>query len=765
MSAVVATSPAAAHPLEHPDAVGPVGRLGGWTAEHVRAVSIAWAVVAIALAAFAPKVETALSGAGWQANGSESVQARTLIQRNFAGLSSSALMVVVHSPGTTFAEPAFRQTLGRVERILRASAQVASVQAPHGGATIARDGHTAVVMAGAKGDPTKMVAAADGLKSKLRAAGAGDVSVSLTGASGMWSDFNSANRSAMMKSELFSWPVTMAILVLAFGSLVAAGLPLLLTIVGLVASAGLLTLLTHGFEISIWAMNFALMFALALGIDYALFVVHRFRGALLGSGLSARDAVAVTMDTAGKAVLFSGLTVLISLSAVMLVPSPAFRSMALGIMLSVVFVLAATLTLLPAVLAKLGRRVDAAPLRWVHSGEHRSPRFARWGERLWRRPYLYGPAATLVLVLLALPVLGLKTGMPSIKVVPAHDGSRVGYAQVQRAFGSGAPGTLQIVVPIEDAAAAVAAARRDPGIAQVSSAQPGGSGLALVQATPTTDPSSRAAGHTIDRLRSALPTGALVGGAAAENHDLERALATRTPLVIGVVLALGFLLLLVALQAPLIAALGVLTNLLATGAAFGVARLIFQNGHGAGLLGFLLLLVALQAPLIAALGVLTNLLATGAAFGVARLIFQNGHGAGLLGFQSQGFLDAWGPVFFFAMIFAISMDYTVFLLSSAKEHYDRSGDPREASIGGLAHSGRVVFAAAAVMVAVFFTFALSGPLPPKEMGVILGIAVLLDAMLVRLVLIPTLLRVFGRWAWALPRWLDRLLPDVRFGHS
>jgi RND superfamily putative drug exporter len=163
--------------------------------------------------------------------------------------------------------------------------------------------------------------------------------------------------------------------------------------------------------------------------------------------------------------------------------------------------------------------------------------------------------------------------------------------------------------------------------------------------------------------------------------------------------------------------------------------------------------------------VVTNLLATGAAFGIARLIFQNGHGAGLLGFESQGFLDAWGPVFFFAMIFAISMDYTVFLLSSAKEHFDRSGDPREASIGGLAHSGRVIFAAAAVMVAVFFTFALSGPLPPKEMGVILGIAVLLDAMLVRLVLIPTLLRVFGRYAWALPRWLDRILPDVSFGHG
>jgi RND superfamily putative drug exporter len=708
-------APASAEAIE----VGPLGRLGAWTTAHVRAVSIAWLLVAVALAAFAPKVETALSGAGWQANGSESVKARALIQRNFGGLSSSALMVVVHSSRESTSSPAFRQTVSGVERILRADRRVASVEAPQPGATISADGHTAIVMAGAKGGPTAMVATADKLKTKLHAAGAAGVTVSLTGASGMWSDFNTANRTAMMKSELFSWPVTMAILVLAFGSLVAAGLPLLLTIVGLLASAGLLTLMTHGFEISIWAMNFALMFALALGIDYALFVVHRFRGALFGSELAVRDAVAITMDTAGKAVLFSGLTVFVSLSAVMLVPSPAFRSMALGIMLSVAFVLAATLTLLPAVLTKLGPKVDALPLRWVHSGEHRSTRFARWGERLWRHPQIYGPAATLVLVLLALPVIGLKIGMPSIRVVPKSDGSRVGYTRVQQAFGTGAPGALQIVAPQHEAAAVAAVARRDPGIARISPVQVGANGLALAQAIPTTDPSSKATGDTIDRLRGALPAGALVGGAAAENHDLESALASKTPVVIGVVLALGFL----------------------------------------------LLLVALQAPLIAALGVVTNLLATGAAFGIGRLIFQDGHGARLLGFESQGFMDAWAPVFFFAMIFAISMDYTVFLLSSAKEHWDRSHDAHEATVGGLAHSGRVIFAAAAVMVAVFFTFALSGPLPPKEMGVILGIAVLLDAMLVRLVLIPTLLRVFGRHAWSLPRWLERFLPEVRFGHS
>lgn len=694
--------------------VGPIGRLGRWTATHPRAVLAAWVVIAVGLGVFAPKVEHALSGAGWEAAGSESVAARTLVDRRFGGQSAYALTAVVHSKTATAQAPAFRRAIARTRRILAASPAVASPPA----ASVSADGHTAVVQAGAARDPSGMVDAADELKGRLKAASAGGVDVRLTGAPGMWSDFNAANKKAMMRSEILSWPVTMAILVLAFGSLVAAGLPLMLTILGLVASAGMLFLLTQAFEISIWAMNFALMFALALGIDYALFIVNRFRGAFFGSQLAAKEAVAVTMDTAGKAVLFSGLTVLVSLSAVMLVPSPAFRSMSLGIMLSVLFVLAATLTLLPAVLAQLGPTVDRLALPWVHAGEHRSPLFARWGERLWRRPLVYGIPAAALLAVFALPVFALDTGMPSIKVVPQSASSRQGYDWVKQGFGPGAPGTLQVVGPASEAAGAVSVLRRDAGIARVMPAQRSGD-IALVQAVPKDDPSSPAVGATIDRLRRVLPPGTLVGGAAAENHDLEGALGARTALVFGVVLALGFL----------------------------------------------LLLVAVQAPLIAAVGVVTNLLATGAAFGLAKLIFQDGHGAGLLGFEPQGFLNAWGPVFFFAMIFAISMDYTVFLLSSAKEHFDRSGDPQEAAVGGVAHSGRVIFAAAAVMVAIFFTFALSGPLPPKEMGVILGLAVLLDALLVRLVLLPVALRLLGRSAWALPAWLDRVLPDVRFGHT
>ncbi|MGN6200912.1 MAG: MMPL family transporter [Solirubrobacterales bacterium] len=699
--------------------LGPIGRLGRTAATHRRTTFAIWAVVAVALGFLAPRAETALSGAGWEATGSESVAVRKQVNAAFAGAGAYGLQVAVHSQDLTASDPRFRRTVASVERTLAADSAAGRVVSPQAGTSISRDGHTAVVRATAAKDPNGMVAAADGLKSDLSAVAAPGVEAHLTGPAGMWSDFNEANKEAMMKSELFSWPVTLAILVLAFGSLVAAGLPLMLTIAGLVLSAGVLYLGTLLLPISIWAMNFAMMFALALGIDYALFVVMRFRNALFGQRLEPAEAVGATMDTAGKAVLFSGLTVLVSLAAVMLVPSPAFRSVALGIMISVLFVLAATLTLLPAVLAKLGPRVDKLSLPWAHSGDHRSPRFARWGELLWRRPYLFGGLALVALLALAAPVLGLRTGMPSIKVVPPGDSSRVGYEQVSAAFGPGAPGLLQVTAPAAPAQPVASDLARDPGVAMVLPPRTGTDRLALIEAIPTAAPSTAAFGQTVDRLRGDLREAALVGGPGAENHDLETTLSAKAPLVIGVVLGLGFL----------------------------------------------LLLVAFQAPLVAALGVLTNLLSTAAAFGVAKLVFQDGNLSGLLGFEPQGFLDAWAPVFFFAMVFAIAMDYTVFLLSSAREHWEETGSAKQAMIGGLAHSGRVVVAAGAVMVAVFFTFALSGPLPPKEMGAILGIAVLLDAFLVRLLLLPVLLRLSGSAAWYMPRWLRRVLPDVRFGHG
>ena len=701
---------------------GPLGRLGIWVTEHRKLVGIVWVLLVVGLGIFAPRVESELSGAGWQADGSESVQVREAAIETFGGNASSAIQVVVRSDDGPVTEGEGARVLAEAARLLDEDPRIAQVFPPQPGVSISADGKTAVLLAGAGDDTNEMVRVADDVKSPLEDLSTDTVEVNPTGSSLLWSDFNEANLDAMLKSEMFSWPVTLAILVLAFGALVAAGLPLLLTLSGLVASAGSLVLINQIVPVSIWAMNFAMMFALALGIDYALFLVVRYRASRMGAGRSPRRAIAETMDTAGKAILLSGLTVLISLSAVMIVPSPSFRSMAGGIMLAVVFVLGATLTLLPLVLFKLDLKINKIALPWSKSGEHRSPKFAAWGERLWRRPIIFGLGALVVLVALAAPIFGLKTAMPSIAVLPDDASARVGYDQVKEAFGEGAPGTLQVVVDADEAVATVRGLGMDPGIIGTMSPQPAADGSTdqvLVQALPNVDASDPELTDTVERLRGDLPESALVGGAAVENIDLKSQLDESTPLVIGVILALGFL----------------------------------------------LLLVALQAPLISLLGTLASLLSTAAAFGVARLVFQEGIGADLFGFESQGFLDAWAPVFFFAMIFAIAMDYTVFLLASAKEHYEHSGDPHEAMVGALAHSGRVIFAAGAVMVAVFFTFALSGPLPPKEMGIILGVAVLLDAFLVRLVLLPVILRLTGNAAWWSPSWLRRVLPNITFSHG
>jgi RND superfamily putative drug exporter len=708
---------------------GPLARLGRWTATHRRAVGLVWLVVLAGFGAFAPKVEGSLAGAGWQDSTSQSVEARTIIQQQFHGLGSTALQVVVVDRRRALAaDPAGRAVLEEVTRQLRHDPRVSTVVPPRPGISLSANGRTGVVTAGAAADPNAMVRAADALAVPIERLSRPGISVTLTGDSALWADFNAANRSAMLRSEMLSWPVTIAILVVAFGSLVAAGLPLLLTMVGLVVAAGALVLATHLAPVSIWALNFALMFALALGIDYALFLVVRFRAALdrrqgSSSGTAVVAAVAETMDTAGKAVTFSALTVLASLATILLVPSPAFRSMALGIMLAVVAVLAATLTLLPAALGWLGPRVNAGAvrLRRRRPGRPADGRLDRllhaWGRFLWRHPLPAGLGALGLLLLAASPVLGLRTNMPSITIVPPTANARIGYEQVTQAFGPGAPGTLQVLVPKTAATEAVATLQHTPGVAAVVPSGTAGR-WAMAQVVLTSGPSSSATGSTIDTMRQRLPAGSLVGGAAAENFDLQQSLASHTLLVFGLLAAMGFL----------------------------------------------LLLVALGAPLVAAAGVAITGLSVAAAFGVARLVFQDGWLSGLLGFQPQGFVDAWAPLFFGAMVFGVAMDYTLFMLSAAKERYEKHPEPGHAMVGSVRTSGRVVVSAAAVMIAVFLTFALSGPLAPKEMGVILAVAVFFDAIVVRLVLLPVVLRISGHRSWHLPAWLRRVLPTVRFSH-
>ena len=363
-----------------------------------------------------------------------------MIDRHFAGHGSDSLAVLVSSPRYTAGDAPFRRAVERSARVLAREAAVADV-APAAPWRLHLSGRAGGAWCGAgpartrprwSARRTACTTGFDGLAPP-------GVELAITGSPALWSQFNEANKAAMLRSEIMSWPLTLAVLVVAFGSLAAAGIPLLLSIAGLVATAGALWLGTRLTGITIWAMNFALMFALAVGIDYGLFVVVRFRAALR-AGLRPLDAVGETMDSAGKAVLVSGLAVLASLSAVMVVPSQPFRTSALGIMLAVGFVLAASLTLLPAVLARLGPRIDSFALPWAGAVQHRSEAFARWGRLIWRRPVLLGGACG--------PVAGLARATGARPAhgdahhgsAPADAGARVGHERTAASVRLGCAG-------------------------------------------------------------------------------------------------------------------------------------------------------------------------------------------------------------------------------------------------------------------------------------------------------------------------------------
>ena len=708
----------------------PFARLGAWAATHFRRVLIAWLLVLLVFGVFAVHVESALAGAGWQASNSQSVAARAIIEKDFAGLGATGLqVVVVDHQVRSRRTPRPRPIVAKATSVLRSDPRVSTVVPPQAGVSISRDGRTAIITAGAAADSNKMVQAADAVEPKLAALSTSGVTVTLTGDSALWADFNTANRSAMLRSEMLSWPVTIIILIIAFGSLVAAGLPLLLTMAGLLVAAGALVITTKFTPVSIWALNFALMFALALGIDYALFLVMRFRSAFGAPAsrtgrprgdrrLGGRDGRHRRQGRGVQRPDGAGLPGRHPHRAEPGLPVHGLRDHAVGHRRAG------------------GHPHPAAGRARQARDQHQQGQDPARAQRAGRGRGSARPGA---------PPLGASScgairSRPGRRPGPAAPGrrpdhrhahqhaldhhraasanARVGYYQVTNAFGAGAPGTLQVVVPEgEQATGPGRRWRTRPGWPG-SCPGPTNAGWTLDQVVPTTGPSTTATGATIDHLRQVLPARTLIGGAAAENHDLQQSLASHTPIVLAIL----------------------------------------------GVLGFLLLLIALGAPLIAAMGVLITALSVAGAFGIGRLIFQNGLLSGPLNFQPQGFIDAWAPLFFGAMVFGVAMDYTLFMLSAAKERYETHPDPEHAMVGSMRTSGRVVLSAAAVMIAVFLTFALSGPLAPKEMGVILAIAVALDALVVRLVVLPVLLRLGGHSAWHQPKWLGRILPKVTFSH-
>ncbi len=699
------------------------GRLARFSVRRRRWVIAVWLVVVLAAAPLALTLTSGLSGAGWEAQGSVANQVRDELRADFPELGAESAIVVYRQEQPIVSDPS---GLIAVVDQLRGAPGTASVQdplqLPPEAGMISPDGTTAMVPVHLTGDEdADLPESAARLIDHVAGIDVPDgARVEVTGEWPVWSDFNASNEEALHKAELLSGLPTIILLLVAFGSAVAAGLPLILAVAGIAVGFASLRLFGMVTPLSVWSMNFSMMIGLAVGIDYSLFIVSRYREER-EDGHDAEHAMANTLTTAGKAVFLSALTVVLSLAAVFLVPVMVFRSMALGMILAVIAVALASLTLLPAVLAAMGDRVLVSR---GHDDPDRAAegRWTRWTQGALRRPRITLAAGLVLLLALAAPAIGMRLGMPGARVVDEGRSSRDGYEMVVSAFGPGAAAPVFITVAAADSQAVLDVAAADPGAAAASIvARPAESGRTVVRVIPTTAVDSAETTELVSRLRAdvaEVAPGALVGGPAAQNHDLTDVLTGRAPLAIGVIMVVAFL----------------------------------------------LLLVVFRSLTIALFSIVLNLISVAAAFGFATIVFQHGIGAGLIGIEHQGFVDAWAPLFFFALLFGLSMDYQLFLLAAIRERYEHTGDTATAVREGIARTGRPITNAALIMIVVFIAFGVTGPIPPTELGVTLALAVLLDATIVRMMLVPSIMGLLGERNWWLPRWMGKRLPIVRFDH-
>jgi RND superfamily putative drug exporter len=520
------------------------------------------------------------------------------------------------------------------------------------------------------------------------------------------------------------------ILLLTFGSVVAMGLPVLTALFALGVGLSLVTLGTHVFDTAEFAPQLAAMIGLGVGIDYALFILTRFRNGL-DEGLESRDAAIAAVDTAGRAVLFAGVTVIIALMGMMLLGLNFLYGVAMAAALAVLMTMIAALTLLPALLTIAGRRVDKLRI----PGLKRAPstaedtRWFRWSREIQKRPVLSAVLSGALLLALCIPTLSLRLGSNDAGTDPAGTTTREAYDLLAEGFGPGFNGPFSIV-------AALPSKGEDAALTELSKSLEGEEGVAdttavilnpaentgVFQVYPTTSPQSEATTALLDRIRDEMippveqRTGAQVhvGGITAIFEDFGTAIADKLPLFIGVVVLLSALLLMA----------------------------VFRS-----------ILVPLKA-------IVMNLLSIGAAFGLIVAVFQWGWGASLIGVDGTGPIISFFPIFLFAIIFGLSMDYEVFLMSRIHEEWEHSHDATLAVTRGLALTGRVITAAAAIMVTVFASFMIGDDRIIKLFGLGLASAVFIDAVIIRSVLVPAIMQLFGKSAWWLPTWLDRILPRL-----
>jgi RND superfamily putative drug exporter len=668
---------------------------------------------------------TALAGeynADYDTPGSESEAAGNLTQREFGGYSGQEVYVVWKDEAGA-ATPANAQ---RVDSFLAEAEQVDHVD-PHTPIRVSEDGTIATTtlpltvpgweMEKEQGEQLIDAAEAnsgDGLEIKL----GGDPI------------YQAQSQSS---PEGLGFLGAAIVLLIAFGSVVAAGLPLTIALVGLgISSGGLILLLANFVDVPDWTTAVSGLIGIGVGIDYALLVLTRFRAAM-NDGKDRHDAVVEAVTTAGRSVIIAGCTVVIAVLGLMLTGLPYMYGVAISASIAVLVVMVAAVTLLPALLSYLGPRVDRLRIPFLGrtlraEGNGESPA-ARWSHAVQRRPWVAAIAATAVLLTLAAPALGMRLGFPDAGNDPPDTMTRQAYDLISEGFGPGANGPIVIAAELPDQAAKADInqladeLKGQPGVAFVADPVFNQTDTAaILNVVPTTSPQDEATEDLVKELRgTVLPealadsgVNAYIGGITPALDDQSEYIKDRMPLFIVGVVGLSFLLLLVAFHSPLISLKAGIMNLLSVSAAYGVMTLA-ANGGG-----------------------LSN----------------------LIGIDHEVPIAPFMPVMMFAILFGLSMDYEVFLVSRIREEYLKHGDTRRAVADGLARTARVITAAAAIMVVVFLAFLAAPDVFLKLFGIGLAAAIFLDATIVRMVLVPAVMQLLGKWNWWIPNWLERLLPRL-----
>ena len=716
-------------------------KLAGFLGRRRRLVLVAWVAVLFLALPIASHQTDHLTGGGFDVPGSQSKAVSDSLEESFGESADGIVVLLKAEPSSTPAQRVaavgrVRHAVAGLDGVTLAPAAVRQAQLQ-----LQRTGETMLPLRSDRSSDLLIDSATD-LRSDLDPGTAeGGVTAYLAGQPTIWAGMQELSKEDLAKAEGGGFPIVALILLVVFGSLAAAALPLALGFVSVMVTGALIYFISLNMETSVFVTNMASMIGIGVAIDYSLFILARYREERR-AGRSEEEARSEALATSGLAVTFSGLAVIVSLAGLWMVDNQALRSMALGAMTVVAVSILTATTLLPALIAMLGDRVMPGgivakalaligrpfPRRERPDRPDRDAFWVRWTRRVMARPWVSVLSVSAVLLFLAIPVLSLTTGTEALGQFPKGSDVRVGNELASKQLGGGTD-PVQIVAafegPVDRAAVAgfVDEVEATPGVSSVAPPAFAG-GDVLIQATPSAPSESDAATALVDRLRdSVVPASQLsnvstieVGGETARSHDVRLLIGGSMWKIILFVLALSFLVLMVMLRS---------------------------------------LLLPLKA-------VLMNLLSIGAAYGVLVAVFQWGWFDSLLGFESQGALDTINVPLIFAVVFGLSMDYEVFLMSRIREHYMEHGDNERAVAEGLSTSARTISSAALIMTCVFAVFVLTGVPSIKELGLGCAVAIALDATLVRLILVPAAMKLLGDWNWWMPSWLDRLLPDLSF---